>query len=63
MVEFEDITLEKPKTRKLPLEINALSDTFNQNVPVTDNSSETPRVQALDRNNKSKPQIKNLCSF
>ena len=64
MVDSEGNTLEKNlKRQEPPLEINALSDTFNQNATVTDNSSETLQIQAVDPKHKSKPQFKNFCSL
>ena len=59
MVNSEDITLEKIKTQELSLEINTLSNTFQQNATIQD----TPPVQAIDPINKSKPQFKKDCSF
>ena len=56
----------KIKTQELSHEIKTLSNTFTQNTPitpVTDKPSETSQIQAVDPNNKSKPQFKNYCSF
>ena len=63
MVDSEDITLEKIKTQELSLEINNLSNTFQQNTNIQDSPSEPPQVQVIDPNNKSKPQFKKICSF
>ena len=63
MVDSEDITLEKIKTQELSLEINTLSNTFQQNTTIQDSPSESPQVQVMDPNNKSKPQFKKNCSF
>ena len=63
MVDSEDITLEKIKTQELSLEINNLSNTFQQNTTIKDSPPEPPQVQVLDPNNKSKPQFKKYCSF
>ena len=63
MVDSEDITLEKIKTQELSLEINNLSNTFQQNTTVLDSPPEPPQVQVMDPNNKSKPQFKKYCSF
>ena len=60
MVDSEDITLEKIKTQELSLEINNLSNTFQQNTTIQDSPPEPPQVQVLDPNNKSKPQFKNI---
>ena len=62
-VDFEDITLEKIKTQELSLEINTLSNTFNQNTSSTDTPSETLQIQAIDTNNESKPQFKDTAPF
>ena len=62
MVDSEDITLEK-KTQELSLEINNLSNTFQQNTTIIDSPPEPPQVQVMDPNNKSKPQFKKYCSF
>ena len=63
MVDSEDITLEKIKTQELSLEINTLSNTFQQSTTIQDFPSESPQVQIMDPNNKSKPQFKKYCSF
>ena len=63
MVDSEDITLEKIKTQELSLEINILSNTFQQNTTIIESPSEPPQVQVMDPNNKSKPQFKKHCSF
>ena len=63
MVDSEDITLEKIKTQELSLEINNLSNTFQQNTTIQDSPPEPPQVQVMDPNNKSKPQFKKYCSF
>ena len=63
MVASEDITLEKIKTQELSLEINTLPNNFQQNTTIQDPPSEIPQVQAMDPNNKSKPQFKKYCSF
>ena len=63
MVDSEDITLEKIKTQELSLEINNLSNTFQQNTNIQDPPLEPPHVQVIDPNNKSKPQFKKYCSF
>ena len=63
MVDSEDITLEKIKTQELSLEINNLSNTFQQNTTILDSPPEPPQVQVMDPNNKSKPQFKKYCSF
>ena len=63
MVDSEDITLEKIKTQELSLEINTLSNTFQQSTTSQDSPSESPQVQVMDPNNKSKPQFKKYCSF
>ena len=63
MVDSEDITLEKIKTQELSLEINYLSKTFQQNTTVQDSSPEPPQIQAVDPNNKYKPQLKNIVPF
>ena len=63
MVDSEDITLEKIKTQELSLEINTLSNTFQQSTTIQDSPSESPQVQVMDPNNKSKPQFKKYCSF
>ena len=54
MVESEAITFEKIE---LSLEEITLSDLFNQSAIGTDNSSESPQIQAVDPNNISKPQV------
>ena len=61
MVNSQEIIFEKIETQELSLEIHTLSDIFNQNVSVTDNSSEPPQTEAVDANIKSKPQIKKCC--
>ena len=58
VVDFEDITLEKIKTRKLSPKINTLSNTLEQNANIQDTPPETTQVQAINPNNKSKPQFK-----
>ena len=58
MVDSEDITLEKIKTQELSLEIINLSNTFQQNTTIQGTPTETPQIQAVDPNNKSKPQFK-----
>ena len=63
MVDSEDITLEKKKTQELSLEINNLSNTFQQIANIQDSYSDSPQVQVMDPNNKSKPQFKKYCSF
>ena len=63
MVDSEDITLEKIETQELSLEINNLSDTFQQNTTIQDTPAETPQIQEVDPNKKSKPQFKKYCSF
>ena len=63
MANSEDITLEKIKTQELSFEINTLSNTFQQNTTIQDSPSESPQVQIMDPNNKSKPQVKKFCSF
>ena len=63
MVDSEDITLEKTKTQELSLEINTLSNTFHQSTTIQDPPSESPQVQVMDPNNKSKSQFKEYCSF
>ena len=64
MVDSEDITLKKIKTQELSLEINTLSDTFQQITPVQETPSKSsPKVQAVDANNKSNPQFEKYCSF
>ena len=50
------------KCNKLSLEVNALSDTSNQNATGTDSSSDIPQIQAADPNNSSKPQFEKMCS-
>ena len=59
MVDSQDITLEKIKTQELFLEINTLSNLFQQN----NTPPEPPQIQAVDPNNESKPQFKKYCSF
>ena len=61
MVDSEDIALKKIKTQELSLEINTLSDTFLQNTSIE--PPEPPQIQAVDPNNKSKPQNKKYVSF
>ena len=63
MVDSEDITLKKIKTQELSLEINTLSNTFQQSTIIQDSPSESPQVQVMDPNNKSKPHFKKYCSF
>ena len=63
MVDSEDITLKKIKTHDLSLEINTFSDTFNQNISITDKLSGTLQIQAADPYNNSKPHFKKYCSF
>ena len=63
MVDSEDITLENIKTQELSLEINNLSNTFQQNTTILDSTPEPPQVQVMDPNNKPKPQFKKYCSF
>ena len=63
MVDSRNFTLEKTKTHEFPLQRSALSDTFNQNAIVTDNSSETPQIQAVDPTYKSEPPFKEFCYF
>ena len=63
MVDSEDITLHKIKTQELSLEISTLSNTFQQNTTIQDSSPEPPQIQAVDPNNKSKPQFEKYCSF
>ena len=63
MVDSEDIRLEKIKTQELSLEINSLSNAFQQNTTIQDTPPATPQTQAVDPNNKSKPQFKKYCSF
>ena len=63
MVDSEDTTLEKIKTQELSLEINNLSNTFQQNTTIQDSPPEPPQVQVMDPNYKSKPQFKKYCSF
>ena len=62
MVDSEDITLKKIKTQELSHEINFQFNTFQQNTTIQDLPSESPQVQAMDPNNKSKPQFKKYCS-
>ena len=59
MVDSQDITLEKIKTQELFLEINTLSNLFQQN----NTPPEPPQIQEVDPNNESKPQFKKYCSF
>ena len=61
MVDSEDITLERIKTKELSLGINTLSNTFQQNTTIQDTPPEPPQMQAVDPNNKSKPQYKKYC--
>ena len=63
MNDSEDFTLEKIKTQELSLEINDLSNTFQQNTTIEDTPPDPPQTQAVDPNKKSKPQIKKYCSF
>ena len=63
MVDSEDITLEKLKTQAISFEINTLSDTCNQITSITDKPSETLQIQAVNPNNKSKPQFEKYCYF
>ena len=63
MVDSEDITLEKIETQELSLEINTLSNNFQQNTTIQYPPFEFQQVQAMDPNNKSKPQFKKYCSF
>ena len=63
MVDSEDITVEKIKTQELSLEIINLSNTFQKNTNIQDSPPEPLQIQAVDPNNKSKPQYKNYCSF
>ena len=63
MVDSEDIKLEKIKTPELCLEINNLSNTFQQNTTIQDTPPEPPQIHPVDPNNKSKPQFKKFCSF
>ena len=63
MVDSEDITLEQIKTQELSLEINTLSNNFQQNATIQDPPSESLQVQAMDPNNESKPQFKKYCFF
>ena len=51
------------KTQEHSLEINTISNLFNQNTSITDNPSETLLTQKVDPNNKSKLQFKKYCSF
>ena len=53
----------KIKTQEFSLEINTLSNTFQQSTTIQDPPSESPQVQVMDPNNKSKPQFKKYCSF
>ena len=55
--------MKKFKTQELSLEINTLSNSFQQNATSQDPPSESPQVQAMDPNNKSKPQFKNIVPF
>ena len=59
----EDITLEKIKSQELSLEINNLSNAFQQNTTIQNSFPEPPQIQAVDPDNKSKPQFKNYCLF
>ena len=64
MVDSEEITVEKIKTQQFSLEINTLSDTFQQNTSIEDTPPESsPRVKAVDPKNKSKPQFKSIARF
>ena len=58
-----DTKLEKNKNTRTSLEINTRFDTFRQKTSITDKSSETLQIQAVDPNNKSKPQFEKYCSF
>ena len=63
MVDSEDIILEKNKTQELSLEINNLSNTFQQNTTIQDTPPEPPQIQVVDPNIESKPHFKKCCSF
>ena len=63
MVDSEDITLEKIKTQERSLEINTLSNPFQQNTTIRDTPPETPQIQAIDPINNTKPKFKTFCSF
>ena len=58
MFDSEDITLEKIKTQELSLEINNLSNTFQQNTTIQDTPPEHPQIQAVVPNDQSKPRFK-----
>ena len=58
MVDSQDITLEKIETQELFLEINTLLNLFQQNTTIQDTPPEPPQIQAVDPNNKFKPQFK-----
>ena len=60
MVESEDITLEKIKTKELSLDINTVSDSFNQTTSISDKLSETLQIEAVVPNYKSKSQFKEM---
>ena len=55
MIDSEDIALEKIKTHDFSLEINNLSNTFQQNTTIQVSSPEPPQIQAVDPNKKSNP--------
>ena len=55
--------LKKIKTQELSLEINNLSNTFQQNTTIQDSPPKPPQNQAVDPNVKSKPQFRKYCSF
>ena len=60
MVGSEYITLEKIKTQEFSLEINTLSDIFNQNTSISDKPSEILQIHAIDPNKTSKPELKSI---
>ena len=53
------LTLEKSESQELPLE-NSLSVTLQQKASNEENPSESPQLNAVDINNKSKPQVKDI---
>ena len=57
------MTLKKIKTKEPSLEINTRSDSFNQSTSFSDTLSETLPIEAVDPNNKTKPQFETNCFF
>ena len=63
MVDSEDIILEKIKTQELSLQINNLSNTFQQNTTIHDTPPETHKFKQWILIINPNPNIKNIALF